>query len=305
MSFVSFLAHLFVPRESNNHKAKVLHSSVISLIVFALVAFQALVQLGGHSYSKVLGYAANISPDEVVRLTNEKRAEAGLPPVTYNATLAQGAVAKGQDMFAKGYWAHVAPDGTQPWAFFVNAGYHYKYAGENLARDFSDASSAVNAWMASPSHRENMLSPKYKEIGIGVVDGNLSGADTTIIVQFFGTKITDTLPVSPVAAAETTNEKPTVPLTLVSPQPSSTPLATPVVAASVETGPKQTLISPLEATKIVSLSVVLVLLVVLVVDYVIIARKNIKRIGGRPFAHIAFLGMVTIVLLLAKAGKII
>ena len=306
MSFVSFLAHLFVPRESNNHKAKVLHSSVLSLVVFGLVTFQALVQLGGNTYSKVLGYAANISPDEVVRLTNEKRAEAGLPPVVYNASLSQGALAKGNDMFTKDYWAHVAPDGTQPWAFFVGAGYNYKYAGENLARDFSDAASAVNAWMASPSHRENMLSPKYKEIGIGVVDGNLSGSDTTIIVQFFGTKIADTLPISPVAAAETTNEKPRIPVSLVTPLPSPTPVATPVVVASVETpSPKQVLVSPLDLTKVVSLSVVLVLLAVLVVDYVVIARKNIKRIGGRPFAHIAFLGMITVVLLMAKAGKII
>ncbi|MEK7497904.1 MAG: CAP domain-containing protein [Patescibacteria group bacterium] len=265
----------------------------MSVVVFALVIFQAVVQFGGSSYSKVLGYAANISPDEVVRLTNEKRAEAGLSPVVYNATLAQGAVAKGNDMFNKDYWAHAAPDGTQPWAFFVSAGYRYKYAGENLARDFSDAGSAVNAWMASPSHRENMLSPKYKEIGIGVVDGNLAGVDTTIIVQFFGTKIADTLPVQPVAAAETTNEKPT-------------PSAIPTVIGSVETpAPKYSSISPMDLTKIVSLAVVLVLLVVLVVDYAIITRKNLKRIGGRPFAHIAFLGMITVILLVAKAGKII
>lgn len=300
MSLVTFLAHLFVPRESNNHKAKVLHSSIVGLIVFGLVALQALVQLGGSTHSKVLGYASNISPDEIIRLTNEKRAEAGLAPVQYNAALAQGATAKGHDMFEKGYWAHVAPDGTQPWAFFISAGYHYKYAGENLARDFSDASSAVNAWMASPSHRENMLSPKYKEIGIGVVDGNLAGSDTTIIVQFFGTKIADTLPVQPVAAAETINA---------SSRPSSTPSPKPVVLAGTETPPpvstKQIHVSPLDLTKTVSLAVVIVLLAVLVVDYTVITRKNIKRIGGRPFAHIAFLGMIAVILLVAKAGKII
>ena len=38
--------------------------------------------------------------------------------------------------------------------------------------------------MNSPSHKENILSSKYKEIGIGVIEGNLAGVDTTIIVQF-------------------------------------------------------------------------------------------------------------------------
>src|SRR5260221_6253076 len=241
------LAHLFVPRQSNNHKAKLIQSSTLAIITLLIVFSQSVFGLLQSKTGQVLGYAANISPSEVERLTNVQRASNGLSPVIDNPVLDSAAYAKGRDMLAKGYWAHVAPDGTQPWAFFISAGYSYRYAGENLARDFSDANSAVNAWMASPTHRENMLSPNYKEIGIGVVEGNLAGSDTTIVVQFFGTKLGDTLPTQPVA--NVTTPKPTEkPIQAPSPSPvavviQATPVSTPlptiqavIVGRGVETG---------------------------------------------------------------------
>ena len=66
-------------------------------------------------------------------------------------------------MIAKNYWAHNAPDGASPWSFFKNVGYRYLYAGENLARDFGDSASVVNAWMNSPTHRDNLLSGRYRK----------------------------------------------------------------------------------------------------------------------------------------------
>jgi uncharacterized protein YkwD len=307
MNIAQRLGHLFFPRESNNHKAKFLHSSSIITLSFLLLISQVFIQFGEKS-SKVLGYAANISPDEVIRLTNEKRAQNGVGPVEYNSVLSQAAAAKGADMLAKGYWAHVAPDGTQPWHFFLTFGYKYKYAGENLARDFTNASSAVDAWMASPSHRENMLNGNYKDIGVAVVEGNLSGADTTIIVQFFGSKLADTIPIAPVAAAETRSIAKATESPVPNHSPTPTPTATPVVA-SVET-PAPTpqplaLVSPFNATKSLSLVLVVILLIALVVDYLHVTRKNIRRIGGRSLAHLAFFGMVAVVLLIAKVGNII
>src|SRR3954463_14801984 len=124
------LAHLFVPRHSNNQKALLIQSPFIALAIFGLIACQLAVNLFGIK-GKVLGYAAQISPSEVIRLTNEKRAQNGLPAVVENSVLSRAAQAKGVDMVTKGYWAHVAPDGTQPWAFFANVGYKYRYAGEN------------------------------------------------------------------------------------------------------------------------------------------------------------------------------
>jgi hypothetical protein len=136
---IDTLAHYLVPRKSNNHKAKLIQTSTLALITLLLIGFQGIFGIFQPRAPKVLGYAANINPTEVERLTNIQRANNGLPPVTDNSVLDTAASAKGRDMLAKGYWAHVAPDGTQPWAFFISSHYDYKYAGENLARDFSDA----------------------------------------------------------------------------------------------------------------------------------------------------------------------
>jgi len=293
MKFIRKIAHLLVPRESNNQKAKLLHSSSLTLITFAFIFYQLAISLIPSLGSRVLGYAANISPEEVIRLTNEKRINDGLLPLEENSTLSQAAQAKGADMLVKGYWAHVAPDGTQPWQFFTNFGYKYRYAGENLAKDFSNPQSTVDAWMASPSHRENLLSPKYKEIGVAVVEGNLAGIDTTIIVQFFGTKYVDTMPVAPIAKAKEL--------------PVNTPISKIEEQLAIITAPSQSkrLVSPFNATKNISLLIAGLLLIILVIDGVIVSKRNIVRIGGRSLAHFAFLGMIVIITLLLKAGQII
>jgi hypothetical protein len=312
--FYNGFMHLYFPNEGNNFKAKILHPSGF----FFLKVFLILLQLGFTFFhfprARILGYAANISPQEVIAITNQKRVEAGLNPLEENTVLSQAALAKGTDMINKNYWAHVAPDGTQPWSFFVNYGYKYRFAGENLARDFSNASSAVDAWMASTSHRENMLSPKYREIGIGVVEGELDGVDTTIIVQFFGSKYSDTLPVEPIAQVPAATVIPTqTPAPTVSPtqEPKATLEVLPSPTGSFQiTGVKQgqepeVLVSPFNTTKGVSIAVVSLLLFVLVIDALVTSRRRIRRIGGRTYAHIAFLGMLLTIVLILKAGQIV
>jgi hypothetical protein len=304
MFVLKLLVHYFIPHESNNQKAKVLHPKSLGLIAIFLIAFQFVVSLGNTSFPQVLGYAANIVPSEVVRQTNAQRSAVGLSPLTENSDLSSAAIAKGNDMLAKGYWAHFAPDGTSPWTFFTQFGYKYQYAGENLARDFSDVSSAINAWMSSPTHKENILNPHYKEIGIGVVEGSLAGANTTIIVQFFGTSLSGS-PSVPVAKAKETmivsNESPK-PIAQV-----STPVPLPLQTSGVEavTGVTKFTSSPFSFTKNLSLAVVGILLLVLSIDLAVVRRKRIARIGGRTLAHISYLGMILAVILILKAGQII
>lgn len=280
-----------MPHESNNQKAKILHVTGLTLLSLFLVFFQLAINFAPRVFPRVLGYAANISPSEVIRLTNERRIQAGLGALEENGTLSSAALAKGNDMLAKGYWAHSAPDGTPPWSFFNQFGYKYRYAGENLARDFSSPGGAVEAWMASPTHKENILNGNYKEIGIGVIEGNLSGVDTTIIVQFFGTRsqAQATIPVAQAAQ--------------VAPIPTSTPTPTPTVLPTPT--PTPVLISPFTSTKNVSLAVTGILLLVLSIDLMVIRRRRIMRIGGRTLAHMAYLGMIFAVLLILKAGQII
>lgn len=279
------LIHLLIPRQSNNHKAKILHSSSLIVIAVLMIILQGIINYLPDLKPGILGYASSISKDEVVKLTNQKRLEAGLSQLTLNNSLSNAAQAKGNDMIVKDYWAHVAPDGTQPWKFFSNFGYKYKYAGENLARDFSNANDAMDAWMNSPTHKENILNPKYKEIGIGVIEGDLAGSDTTIIVQFFGATYADKI-TQPVA------QVPEVPKVL---QVETTPV--PEV--------KAVLISPFTTTRNVSLSVVGLLLAIFIIDAFLVQKRKITRIAGRTFAHVIFLLLILAIIVLLRSGKII
>jgi uncharacterized protein YkwD len=172
-SFSQFLHHLFIPHEHNNFRARVtqVHALASYLLFFMAMAFFINYI---HSTSNVLGYATDITVDKLFSLTNEQRQENGLKPLKYNDKLAEAAKEKAADMFTKNYWAHFAPDGsTTPWSFILKSGYKYEYAGENLAKNFMFSDGVVQAWMKSPSHRENMLRPEYTDVGFAIANGSL------------------------------------------------------------------------------------------------------------------------------------
>lgn len=301
------LIHLLIPRESNNHKAKILHASSLFLIALLMVFFQGVINLFSALKPDILGYASQISATEIVRITNIKRTEAGLGELTLNQTLSSAAYTKGRDMIDRDYWAHVSPDGTQPWKFFSEFGYKYRYAGENLARDFSNASAAVDAWMNSPTHRENMLNPKYKEIGIGVVEGDLAGSDTTIIVQFFGARYTDTVR-EPLADKGSQSVAVTVPEATSIPDTNNTTPIPEVKSEVKNVEPvinQQILVSPFVTTKNTSFVVVALLLIVFLVDAFLVSKRRITRIAGRTFAHFIFLAMILTIVVILKNGRLV
>jgi uncharacterized protein YkwD len=128
--------------------------------------------------------AKPLTSAEILSLVNTDRAKHGLSALESNPTLDLAALAKAEDMVSRNYFAHVGPDGTDPWYWFKILGYNYTYAGENLAEGYNDAFDLENSWMASPTHRANILSPFYSEVGVAVV----SRGDTNIIVQLFGSK---------------------------------------------------------------------------------------------------------------------
>ena len=119
--------------------------------------------------------------------TNSARAADGKAHLSINAKLTQAAELKAQDMFAKQYWAHTAPDGTTPWHWFGEVGYSYAEAGENLAKNFSASGSVITAWLQSPTHRANLLKASYTDVGFAVMSGALDGQEATVVVALYGT----------------------------------------------------------------------------------------------------------------------
>jgi len=248
-------------------------------------------------------------------LTNQKRQENGLPPLQLNGMLAQAAEGKAQDMFAKNYWAHIAPDGTTPWYFIKSAGYEYLYAGENLARGFTTASDTVSAWMASPSHRENMLSKNYNEVGFAVESGTLTGSETILVVEMFGSRYINTQPqkqevavalpvatIAPAAASPTPSPSLPTPTIVASPTASVLIQKTTTSVAAVENKP---LVDSRSTTKQFSLLILFLFITVFVIDAIIIERKKIARVVSHNLDHILFLGILLLAAIIIGKGLIL
>lgn len=289
MSIGKFIRHFFTPHHTNNHRAKIIHNQSIILVVLLLLGTSFLFNTTRQHYPNVLGISANISNQELLLLTNIKRAEAGLPPLQLNDQLSRAAEGKANDMFAKQYWAHFAPDGTSPWDFIHGAGYNYIYAGENLARGFTTAQDTINAWMASPDHRANMLSSHYNDVGFAVGIGKLPGdSETVLVVEEFGSRQNAPTPqvqVPPVVAiTETPTPSPAVAGShTISPTP--TPLPGPVLAVVK----KQPLLDSTVVAKMISLFLLGVFLVVFAIDMIVTEQRKTVRLAGHSFDHLLFL----------------
>ncbi len=184
------LHHLFIPKEKNNYRAKALHHDFLTAyLVFALVVTVLFKQIQTET-GNVLGYATDITTQKLYELTNKERGKAGLPTLAYNEKLSEAAKLKAENMLENNYWSHYGTNGESPWQFILGAGYEYEYAGENLAKNFLFSNGVVEAWMNSPSHKENIMRKEYKDIGFAVVSGVLNGEETTLVVQMFGTPST-------------------------------------------------------------------------------------------------------------------
>ncbi|PYZ98915.1 hypothetical protein CR205_10195 [Alteribacter lacisalsi] len=112
---------------------------------------------------------------EVVRLTNEERAQHGLPELEIAEDVSEVARDKSADMRDQGYFSHDSPTHGSPFDMLRNYGVSYNAAGENIAAGQQTPEQVVDAWMNSQGHRENILSSNYTEIGVGHVEGGQYG----------------------------------------------------------------------------------------------------------------------------------
>jgi hypothetical protein len=191
-------------------------------------------------------------------------------------------------MFQGQYWSHTAPDGEEPWDFIHEAGYSYKTAGENLARDFSSTGEMFDAWMASPTHRENILNGQFQEIGIAVVSGTLSGFQTTLVVQMFGTPATGT------ARA---------------PQLLDTAVAQgEVLSAGTAVTPESlrnsVLLTPLQLTKAFFLGVIILIVATLIYDSFIAKHRGPAHLVNKNLGHLMVFGAVIFIVVFFRSGMV-
>lgn len=322
--------HWFFPHPANNHKPRLLHHSSLLAYIALFLFVQLVFSVTMVAKPEVLGLATNISVGDLLTETNAKRVENGLSPLRLNDQLSQAAAGKASDMFAKNYWAHYAPDGSTPWAFIEGAGYRYKYAGENLARDFSVSPQVVSAWMDSDAHRKNILDSRFQDVGFAVVNGTLEGSETTLVVQMFATpgvgqiaqapkeevkppvvtqtpasQFTPTVEVT-VPVRETITQAPIIEITQV---PAVFPAVSPDLnqarLGATSEVIKKPLLNVASLTRSMSIGLALMLIALMYVDALHMFKKKIYRISGNNIAHMTFLLAIVIMLYLVKSGTII
>ena len=122
---------------------------------------------------------------EIVYLVNLERAQHSLPPLRVNTRLVADAKLQADQIAETGVLDHVILSGPYPTPRVraEAAGYAWNALGENLALGFTDAPSAVAAWMQSPGHRANILAGGYSETGVVLAP---DGRGRLIFVQTFG-----------------------------------------------------------------------------------------------------------------------
>lgn len=334
------IKHWFVPHKRNDHRPHLIRAHGLALMAFLIIGVQLAANLLQAPAARalvrgnVLAYATDITPVDLLNLTNQERVANGLPALRLDARLNQSATLKAQNMFAENYWAHVSPSGIQPWYWFQQAGYTYKYAGENLAKDFDTSAGAVQGWMNSPGHRANILNANYTDVGFAVQNGTLVGGQTTLVVAHYGavasssTSVAATVPArtptpQPVVKAATVTPTPApaptpapTPVATPTPSPAASPSGAPVIArvtpdASAPAPKSYSLFQPLSLLRtlnwgtLVTIGLLFILLLVYIATHMTVWRKGLsrwRRVHYRLYAAAQVSSLTLAIIALAVSG---
>lgn len=156
----------------------------LAIVTFGLASVLFITHMRA---SQVLGSSEGLGASSLLTATNSARQAQHEPQLAENTLLSRAAQAKANDMVQRNYWSHTTPDGKQPWSFIDKTGYKYQVVGENLAYGFSNSDEVIRGWLNSPSHRENLLSGDYRDVGFGIAsskDFNHSGPETVVVALY-------------------------------------------------------------------------------------------------------------------------
>lgn len=104
---------------------------------------------------------------QVLELVNAARVQEGLSPLVLDPAICAAASARSQEIIET--FSHTRPDGSECFTVFAEFGISYMAAGENIAAGQKTPEAVMTAWMNSPGHRANILSPSFGKLGVGLV----------------------------------------------------------------------------------------------------------------------------------------
>ncbi len=132
---------------------------VVTLILIAFINFSNVSAAQSARWTQKI--EVEKFPAEVLRLVNEERAKVGAEPLTFSKDLAASAFVRATELPLK--FSHTRPNGLKCFTSMAQRGH---ILGENLAGGHTSPKQVVQAWMDSKSHRDNILSKKFTEIGV-------------------------------------------------------------------------------------------------------------------------------------------
>lgn len=188
---VSRAKTIFIPCWHNNYRPKFLKGNFLFYYFLALIALKIVIVLFLINLPQNI-FFADVSRAILIELANQQREDLGLSPLKENPQLNEAALLKAQDMLSQGYFGHQDPQGINPWYWLKQVSYNYQAAGENLGIGFLDSEEIYQAWNDSVSHKANLVNPNYGDTGIAILQGDFKGNKTTVVVQFFGSKNSET-----------------------------------------------------------------------------------------------------------------
>jgi uncharacterized protein YkwD len=137
--------------------------------------------------------------DDVLAAINELRTSNGLSELRLNTALSLAALGHSQSMARRGFFSHDGYNGAPFWTrikprYRPQRG-NFWGVGENMVWSSPDLSAdeAIQMWLDSPPHRKNLLTPAWREVGLGAVHalgapGVYQGLDVTILTADFGVR---------------------------------------------------------------------------------------------------------------------
>ena len=167
MQHKKILKKTFWPHQENNYRPYFVRGRFLLMIGLFLVVTCAIADYLLRPQSSTRP-TDEVSSDSLLYFTNQARSQEGKPALQKNIALQKAAVEKANDMVSKDYWAHTSPEGIKPWYWLEKNNYQYVTAGENLARGYDNVEDAIQAWLDSPEHRENMLNERFNQAGFAV-----------------------------------------------------------------------------------------------------------------------------------------
>jgi uncharacterized protein YkwD len=160
---------------------KNINTNLVTLtVLLAVITFLTITIL------KVNVRSSSVTESAVFVLVNKVRTDNNLNPLKSDSMLQLAARNKAVDIKAYKYFAHNTPNNIKWNDFITNQGYKYVIAGENLAKGYYNPEELIKDWLASPSHKENIMYRDYTETGISIIDTDNMGI---IIVQIFAKPI--------------------------------------------------------------------------------------------------------------------